>query len=120
MKQHSLPVVEDNSLTIDQISGGWDIWRSAASLPLKSFCLLYLHKYAALPTNTQFIERGAKESGYVFLGRRGETNRIVFKITRGKTIPDVLKKGRKEIQLADLNPNLNKKAKQLQGKKQKC
>ena len=27
----------------------------------------YLHQYAALSTNTQFVERGVKESGYVQL-----------------------------------------------------
>ena len=47
-----------------------------------------------------------KESGFVLLGRRGETNRSVLAIARGKIIPDVLKKGHKEIQVE-----------QLQGKK---
>ena len=97
MKQRSLPVVEDNSLYIAQIIGGGDIWSSTASLPLKFFGLLYLHKYAALPTKTQFIEQGVKESGYVFLGRRGETNHRLFAIAGGKLIPDALKKGRKEV-----------------------
>ena len=50
------------------------------------------------------------------LGRKGETNRSVFEITRGKIIPNALKKGRKKIQPADLNPYPNKKSRQLQEK----
>ena len=65
-----------------------------------------MHQYSSLPTNTQFTEIGVKESGVVSLGRRGETNRSILSISRGKLIPDALKKGREEIDVQ-----------QLQGKK---
>ena len=108
MQQRSLPVVIENNRAIRMIADGHNMWAPNACDTLKEFRLLYLHRYAALPTNTQFTERGVKESGYVSLGRRGETNRSVLAISRAKMIPDALKKGRKEIELENL--------KQLQGK----
>ena len=58
-----------------------------------------------------------KESGHVLLGRRMETNQSFFAISRGKIIPDALKKGRFDIQ-ADKNDTLvqSEKSNQLQGK----
>ena len=108
-------MVKENWETIKCIAEGGDIWHPTASLPLKSFRDLYLRTYSALPTNTQFTERGVKESGYVSLGRRGETNRSVMAISRGKLIPDALKRGREDI--LSTGPSTDQKEKQLQGKK---
>ena len=105
MQQRNLPVIRENTAAIALIAKGGDIWDDGACEILLSFRNTYLHKYSALPTNTQFTERGVKESGVVSLGRRGETNRSIFSISRGKLVPDALKKGREETT-----------AKQLQGK----
>ena len=110
MQQRSLPVVKDNYRAISMIADGGNIWASNPCDTLLQFQQLYLHCHAALPTNTQFTERGVKESGYVSLGRRGETNRSIFAMARAQIVPDALRKGRKEVQGESL------KSKQLQGK----
>jgi len=84
----SRPVVKDNYRAISMIADGGNIWASNPCDTLLQFQQLYLHCYAALPTNTQFTERGVKESGYVSLGRRGETNCSVFAMTRAQIVPD--------------------------------
>jgi len=107
LTQHrNLPVVQENSRAIALIANGGDIWSDDACDILTSFRNIYLYQYSSLPTNTQFTERGVKESGVVSLGRRSETNRSILSISRGKLIPEALKKGREEID-----------GKQLQGKK---
>ena len=105
-QQRNLPVVQENTQAIALIAKGGDIWSDDACNILTSFRNIYLYQYSSLPTNTQFTERGVKESGVVSLGRRGETNRSILSISRGKLIPDALKKGREEIDVQ-----------QLQGKK---
>jgi len=60
---------------------------------------IYLYQYSVMPSNTQFTERGVKESGFVSLGRINKTNQSILAITRGKTLKEALKKGRKESQL---------------------
>ena len=97
MQQQSLPVVKDNNTAIRMIADGGNIWAANACGKLKQFWLLYLHRYAALPTNTQFTEHGVKESSHVSSRRRGEINHSILAISRGKIIPDALKKGRMEI-----------------------
>ena len=73
-----------------------------------------------MSSNTQFTERRVKESGYVSLGQRNETNRSVLAIARGKTLKKALKRGREEIQpLIHAGEPIQKKAKQIQGK-MKC
>ena len=98
MQQRNLPVVRENGEAIYLIATGGDIWSDDACKVLSAFRTTYLNEYSALPTNTQFTERGVKESGYTSLGRRGEINRSIFAMSRGKIIPEVLKKGRVEIQ----------------------
>ena len=105
MQQRNSPLVKENGTAIALIAEGGAIWNEDACDVLLSFRNIYLMEYSALPTNTQFTERGVKESGVVSLGRRGETNRSIFSISRGKLVPDALKKGREETD-----------AKQLQGK----
>ena len=107
MTTRILPVVQENMDAIELIAQGKDIWMER-NPTLYSFRLLYLIRYSALPTNTQFTERGVKESGYVSLGRRGEANRSVLAIARSKLLPDALKRGREEISV--------EKKRQLQGK----
>ena len=106
MQQRDLPVVRDNNQYITLIAGGGYIWIDNACAILSSFHTIYLQEYPALPTNIQLTERGAKESSYISLGRRGETNRSIMSISREKLIPKALKKGQTEIT-----------TKQLQGKK---
>ena len=75
----------------------------------------YLHQYAALPTNTQFVERGVKESGYVTLGRRCESNRTILAIARGKDLPEALANGHQELH--NENGEEEKRRYQLKGKR---
>ena len=114
MQQRNLPVVRANIQAINLIAEGGDIWSDDACEVLSAFRTVYLKEYSALPTNTQFTERGVKESGTTSLGRRGETNRSIFAMSRGKLIPEALKKGRAEIQPEV--PTENEKAKQVQAK----
>ena len=53
----------------DLATGGSNIWAHNANTILKYFKESYIFEYAALPSNTQFMERGVKESGYVALGK---------------------------------------------------
>ena len=58
------------------------------------------------------------ESGYVALGRRGESNQTILAVARGKILPEVLQNSRHEINDdRDDDDNADKKIKQLQGKK---
>ena len=79
MQQRNSPAVGP---AIALIVEGGDIWSDTTSDILVPFCNIYLFKYSALPTNTQFTERGFKESGVVSLGKRGETNRSIFYLPR--------------------------------------
>ena len=76
----NLPFVKNNSAAISLVADGHDMWNE--SFPaLVEFRKIYLLRYAALPTNTQFGERGVKESGYVTLGRRNESNQSILDIS---------------------------------------
>ena len=57
MTTRILPVVQENMDAIELIAQGKDIWMER-NPTLYSFRLLYLIRYSALPTNTQFTERG--------------------------------------------------------------
>ena len=119
MFTRTLPVFVNNLAAIILISNGSNIWfpsgSPTAKKNLKDFRKAYLHEFSALPTNTQFVERGVKESGYVSLGRRGESQRSVLAISQAKLLPEAMKLGRDEIQTNTLNSY--RKRKQLQGKK---
>lgn len=110
-KIRNLPFFAEHIAAIRLIGQGRDCWSYTAPQNLESFRLLYLHEYSALPTNTQFVERGVKESGYVTLGRRNETNRSVLAIARAKIIPDAICKGKEKLKES------LKDVKSLQGKK---
>ena len=97
MQQRNLPVVRAHSQAINLIAEGGDIWSDDTCKVLSAFRTVYLKEYSALPTNTQFTERGVKESGTTSLGRREEITRSIFAISRGKLIPEALKKGQAEI-----------------------
>ena len=99
MHVRNLPFCVSNHAAIVIVADGGDIWAPDPSKILKKFLTLYLHQYLSFPTNTQFVERGVKESGYVSLGQRGESQQSVFAISRAKLLPEALRKGREEIQL---------------------
>jgi len=108
-----IPFVRENAATLTLIANGINIWDENYTLPfMSSFKDIYSQRYSALPTNTQFGERGVKESGYVSLGRRNESSRSVLAISRGKLLPESMAIGRGEIQTTE-----DSKVKQLQGKK---
>ena len=82
MQLRDLPFVQTHRDTLTRIGDGADIW--SLNTHLSAFADIYRARYAALPTNTQFTERGVKESGYVSLGRRGEKNRSVLSTARAR------------------------------------
>ena len=90
--------MNDHTTDIMLISEGTIIWITRIASELKYFRTRYPTEFSALPTNIQFVERSVKESGYVSLGRRNETNRTVLAIARGKILPESLKRGRDKIQ----------------------
>ena len=98
MQQRNLPVVRENGEANYLIAAGVDIWSDDVCKVISEFCTTYLNGYSALPTNTKFTKHGVKELGYTFLGRRIEINGGIFSMSRGKIIPEALKKGRTEIQ----------------------
>eukprot|EP00957_Ditylum_brightwellii_P129067 9845252-Ditylum_brightwellii.AAC.1 len=71
------------------------------------------HFIIYFPINTQFVERGVKESGYVSLGRRNETNRSVMVTAHSGTMVSGLRKGRDDIN-KDMILGYRSKMKQLQ------
>ena len=113
----SIPIITQNTEAINKIAVGQDMWAKDADPVLLRFRQQYLEQYSALPTNTQFVERGVKESGYVSLGKRCESNRTILAIARGKVLPDALNLGREEL-LKGVNEDVNKDKKcQLKGKR---
>jgi len=81
-----------NSDAIRLISSGSNICSSSHGI-LVAYKNEHIHQYSALPTNTQFTERGVKEYGFVSLGRRCEHNRSILAIARGRILPEALLKG---------------------------
>jgi len=88
-----LQCVLHNSDAIRLISSGSNICSSSHGI-LVAYKNEHIHQYSALPTNTQFTERGVKEYGFVSLGRRCEHNRSILAIARGRILPEELLKGR--------------------------
>ena len=109
-----LPFIQRNQAALALIMNGGDMWADHVCATLNDFKTIYLHEFVAPPVNTQFVERGVKESDYVALGRRGESNRTILAITRGKILPEELQKGRDNINDESIDDS---KKKQLQGKK---
>ena len=110
MQIRSSPFFSEHAVALRLLADGDNIWSPCAPPALMSFCNLYRTRYAALPTNSQFTERGVKESGYVSLGRRSEKNRSILATARARLIPDAMAEGKKKI-----NKNDGKK-KLVQGK----
>ena len=49
----SLQLCQENAAALSLIANGMDIWSKQINFPcLRSYPLLYLHRYSALPTNT--------------------------------------------------------------------
>ena len=84
---HNSLFYSSNTVPIQLIALGGDIWNANACTHLVAFANIYRYNYSALPTNSQFTERGMKESGYVTLGRCAEKNRSALAIARAKIIP---------------------------------
>lgn len=112
-----LPFVTENSTGLRLIASGQSLWGQCNDATLVSLRKKFLKRFAAVPTNTQFTERGVKECGYVSLGRRSEKKRSILAMSRGKLLPDALQKGHDEINYNVLHDNQERKAKQLCGKK---
>ena len=85
--------IQEHILPLQLIANGHNIWHSDAPTVLTKFRQLYVEQLSALPTNSQFTERGVKESGYVSLGRRSEKYRSTLAIARAKIIPDAMASG---------------------------
>ena len=100
-KIRNSPFYSDNAVPIQIIALGGDIWHGNACTHLVAFSNVYRYNYSALPTNSQFTERGVKESGYVTLGRRLEKNRSALAIARAKIIPDAMVAGKKVVDRGD-------------------
>ena len=91
---------------------------------MKKFCNYYRIQFAAFPVNSQFTERGVKESGHVSLGRRNEINRSLIAISCAKIMPEALQDYRNALQPDSITDteddyegnNINKKIMQLTGK----
>ena len=84
-------VIQNHHVALTMIAlNGADIWDASQHQALIRFRNSFLHEFAALPTNTQFVERGVKESGFVSLGSRGETNRSILAIARSCLVSNSL------------------------------
>ena len=95
------PIYTNNIIPIRLIASGFDIWDHNATTHLLQFADIYRFNISAFPTNSQFTERGVKESGYVTLGRRTKKNRSALAIARAKIIPDAMAAGKKVIDRGD-------------------
>ena len=80
---------------------GHDIWANNYDIQVKEFANLYRNEYSALPTNSQFMEWGIKESGYVSLGRRSKKNRSTLAIACARIIPGAMAEGKKLVEKDD-------------------
>ena len=68
---------------------------------LRLFTNIYRYCYSALPTNSQFTERGVKESRYISLGRHSKKNLLALTVTRAHIIPDAMAKGKDMVAKGD-------------------
>ena len=68
MSIRNLQCIKDYPTAISLVAGGSNIWAPNTNIILNDFKERYIFEYAALPINTQFVEIGVKESGYVALG----------------------------------------------------
>ena len=97
-----------NLAPINYVANGCDIWSQNSKRTLSSaFQQLYHIKYSAFPTNSHLAERGVKESGFVTLKKRNQTNRSLFSTARSRLIPDAMKSG--EEMLGEKHQDTEKK-----------
>ena len=113
--------IQDNDVAVRLLPVVCNMWDDDTTAPLYKLKTVFLNEFAAFPTNTQFAERGVKESGYVSLGRRGERNRTIMAIARGKVLPDALQLGQKDLDTIqpeeDEEEQETQKKRQLKGKR---
>ena len=111
----------NNACAIMKQTGELDtIWAdNQPHICLKEFKKIFLHNYSALPTNTQFTERGVKESAFISLCKRNEKSRAIYAMARGKAIPEGLLQGKIQLDQAASSDDddEDKKKKQLAGKR---
>ena len=121
MTARTLPSIRDNYVAVTLVALGHDMWSPTIVGPLLQLRQVFLREFSSFPTNTQFVERGVKESGYVSLGRRAENNRTILAIARGKVLPEVLRLGHLELDNLsceeDDKEEGGKKKHQLKGKR---
>ena len=110
----NLPFVKNNSAAISLVADGCDMWNGSVPA-LVEFRKNYILCYAVLPTNTQFGERGVKESGYITLGKCNESRRSILAISRGTLLPEALAVGCLEIECLEEEKKDNSKESRKQG-----
>ena len=102
MVTRDLLMLKQHGAAIALIARGYNIWSGDVDFgsndSLSLFRRLYLFRFAAFPTNTQFVERAVKEAGFVTLGRRSEATRTQLVIARGQLISQALQSGCREIE----------------------
>ena len=123
----NLSFIRQHIPAISLIADGCNAWGNAPGNALASFRQLYLHRFSAFPINSQFTERGVKESGHVSLGRRNETHRSLLAISRAKIMPNALQDYRDDVKVesesesdaedGEDDEDGEKKVKQLGGKR---
>lgn len=82
------------------IASSCNICHTNIMYKLLLFSDLYQSHYYSLPSNSQFIDRGVIESGYVILWRHSENNHFALAIARAKIIPDTMAAGIKLLKNA--------------------
>ena len=108
----TLPFVQEHISEIKMVKAHGDMWSPHhKTSALGRFKHIFLERLAALPSNSQFCERGVKESSQVSLGKRSEGTRSIVALARGSTIEEASNKHR------EMNKNTcDEKKKQMQNK----
>ena len=90
----NLPIVQENVTIIRLIKDGYNLWKAAKykSPVIISYQTFFMLRLGRLPRNTQFTERGVKDSKYVTLGNRNELTRSIFALARSTMIDEVAHK----------------------------
>lgn len=106
-----LPAIKDYLPMVRMIAHGSDIWSTNVTSYMASYRDLFLENFSSFPTNNHNVERGVRESGFVTLGNRSESNRSIYVVARGGVIPEGLELGKETV---------NNHEKKIQGKKRHC
>eukprot|EP00957_Ditylum_brightwellii_P081813 6224417-Ditylum_brightwellii.AAC.1 len=105
METQTLQVINNNHVALAFIvHHESNIWEATQQV-LIDFRDIYLQEFSVLPTNTQFVEHGVKESDFISLGNRNETDRSILAIAHGSLVPNAPQQGRDKIQADCDNSN---------------